>query len=1682
MADNGWMYNERVSATEKTDEWTRKTHFLVNELARGTKGLVRALCPCVRCVKRQRRGKDEMYRHLLQYGYMHGYVTEIDFDERERDRGEVMRQRLNGNAYDGIRDFLDDLVHADVPDSPPEPEAPPEPEEPEPTAKAFYDMIAAAKRPLYEGAAISQLDAISQCLADKTRYNTTREGFEASLKTTGNMLPKDHCLPQSLHATRRIMKDLNMDYQRIDCCPKGCVLFWRQYAEDKYCPICKQSRYEEVTGKDGQVRQSSTAKSILRYLPFIKRIQRLYMHEETAKQMTWHKYGKRFVDENKKLKMGHPSDGTAWKNFDTKHRLKAAEARNVRIAIATDGFNPYGMSNANYSCWPVFVIPLNLPPGVLMTRKTMFLSLIIPGPHYPGKNLSVYMQPIVEDLNHSWHHGTLTYDRASKTNFCMRVWLQYTMHDMPGYALTCGWCTAATPTGHQFEGYGVTHNWTHEAALTKLEYYKDLELPHNIDVMHTVKNVAESVFHTCLNIPGKSKDNVKARVDIEILCDREKLHMKRPIGRQKNWFKPHANFCLDSIQKKEAFRWLKYVVMFPDGYCSNMSKGVNLSTGKVTGLKSHDYHIWIQRLMPVMLRGYIPEKVWRVLAQLSHFFRTLCAKQICPEVIAKLQHTVPELLCNLEMIFPPGFFTPMAHLIVHLANEALLGGPVQFRWQFCIEREFKYIRKITGNKAKIEACIAEAICLREMADAATTYYPDDVPTQHNPVTRYNVDVPENDPKLKLFQFPGGKAGKGTKYKLENEEKDCIMLYVLMNMEEVIPFVSEFTDEMWPYDELPETSEMDTLLKDGAPGINKNFVTWFMEKGRERNVDMIDELKCVSQGCSREVTKYEKYDVNGFRFHTETHQKGRANPKTINTGVFTKGANNFDYYGRLQSVYELTFNRTNVQLNIVVFKCHWFDPIGGQRSDKSIGLVEVKPSTTYSGADVFIVAHQAKQVYYLPYPCQKAELKGWEVVFQVSPHGNLPIPSEDDYNNIDPVTYEGIFYQEEQDFGEYILEPFVQEDLGNDAETRGESVVDLKDISMLEKLLEANDNYDEPPPVDPSTLYSQDSDSDSGPEKEKEKEMEYESERESDDGCGKADSESLLKTLAQVKRNIPRVPRRSDRAPVQNPRYADGTDGGRGRGGRGGGRGRGRGGRGGGRGGGGVHMDFDEPPSASGDVAPELYLEGPSSGEVEMETESTHESDSRAELEVMEGEGAPKPLKLRGEARVPDARKEPKTHDDKALIIPSSDDNWTWDAKPPRMPNSLLGALIKKFWPGRYTPLSTVPGGPTKLATTWADYEDAPAVGFATAAEAVTTKFWCFYRVDPEHDTQARLTLRGACERLTPQQWYNQKFTSASAFWANKGKRVKKEYYVGNEPTEEWAMTIEEYMSVCPEWAEQHREAWEELIRARWLRQDEEFAAVSRRNMENRGTGGTHCAGNRDYTRFKGKKVAEAPPGVVLHDAQIYDMMRTKKKPNPALPQPQYYGNAKAAKEDYCDMVKSRHPEVDDPLSIPVDEESLVLSGHGRPHGRFPWLNKAVKPTHSTSYTRLKHTLTADSPQPRPRPARPPAYDPEFEAAFEACNEAYQQAAAQWNRQNTAYMAYIGEMMISMSTGTPPPARVTVAGDMPIMPSRAAFAATYYGSTPEVYAEGLPQPDAPVFSPRVHGLAAWIKHTPGLPSA
>jgi hypothetical protein len=121
------------------------------------------------------------------------------------------------------------------------------------------------------------------------------------------------------------------------------------------------------------------------------------------------------------------------------------------------------------------------------------------------------------------------------------------------------------------------------------------------------------------------------------------------------------------------------MLKFPDGYAANLSRGVNLQTMKVLGMKSHDFHIWIERILPAMTRGYLSELVWRILAELSYFFRQLCVKELSRDVCLELEKAAPMLLCKLEIIFLPGFFLSMQHLILHLPHEARLGGPVQHR-------------------------------------------------------------------------------------------------------------------------------------------------------------------------------------------------------------------------------------------------------------------------------------------------------------------------------------------------------------------------------------------------------------------------------------------------------------------------------------------------------------------------------------------------------------------------------------------------------------------------------------------------------------------------------------------------------------------------------------------------------------------------------------------------------------------------------------------------------------------------------------------------------------------------------------------------------------------------------------------------------------------------------------------
>jgi hypothetical protein len=179
--------------------------------------------------------------------------------------------------------------------------------------------------------------------------------------------------------------------------------------------------------------------------------------------------------------------------------------------------------------------------------------------------------------------------------------------------------------GGGFVRYGEEHIWAHKSGLTRLSYFDDLLLPHNIDVKQTEKNVAEALWRTIMETK-KSKGNPKARVDLATLCDRPKQEMQPPRG-GKTWKMPKADFILARKHRRKVLEWMQTLI-FPDGYVANLRREVNLSTLQGNGMKSHDYHIWIERLLLAMVRGCVPEHVWLALVELSYFFRQLCANEL----------------------------------------------------------------------------------------------------------------------------------------------------------------------------------------------------------------------------------------------------------------------------------------------------------------------------------------------------------------------------------------------------------------------------------------------------------------------------------------------------------------------------------------------------------------------------------------------------------------------------------------------------------------------------------------------------------------------------------------------------------------------------------------------------------------------------------------------------------------------------------------------------------------------------------------------------------------------------------------------------------------------------------------------------------------------------------------------
>ena len=212
-------------------------------------------------------------------------------------------------------------------------------------------MLEEVKRVAHEGGKFSRFTFTVKLLHIKSFYRISNAAFNAILRLLSLQFP-DSCVPRSHDEALSIIRRLGLGYVSIHVCPNNCVLFRKDLAKHDNYPKCNASRWKDADGK------KSIPEKVLRHFPLIPRLQRMFISKISSREVQWHKLKRQPVDNE----LSHPADGEAWKEFDRIHLDFAADPRNIKLGIATDGFNPFGNMSMSYSMWPVFVVSYNLPP------------------------------------------------------------------------------------------------------------------------------------------------------------------------------------------------------------------------------------------------------------------------------------------------------------------------------------------------------------------------------------------------------------------------------------------------------------------------------------------------------------------------------------------------------------------------------------------------------------------------------------------------------------------------------------------------------------------------------------------------------------------------------------------------------------------------------------------------------------------------------------------------------------------------------------------------------------------------------------------------------------------------------------------------------------------------------------------------------------------------------------------------------------------------------------------------------------------------------------------------------------------------------------------------------------------------------------------------------------------------
>ncbi|KAL0558688.1 hypothetical protein IC582_003268 [Cucumis melo] len=689
----------------------------------------------------------------------------------------------------------------------------------------------------------TRMSAVVSLYKIKATNDWTDKSFTSLLELLHDMLPPNNVIPKSTYEVKRFLKVFDLGYEKIHACENDCCLFTKENKDLETCPICGHSRWK-VDKRTKRMKRGVPTKVLRYFplIPRLKRMFQMHdvaelltwhmNHKNSDGKMrhpvdsvSWDSIDAKWPDfsnDPRNLRFGLATDGfnpfsnlssrySCWPVMLVTYNLPpwlCMSKENIMLTLLIpgpkqpgndidiflqpliddlkllwDGVEVYDVvSKSNFNLRAVLIWTINDFPaygnlaGCTTKGKT---ACPICGEHthsqwlYHSKKLVYMGHRRFLPPSHPYRRKKSWFDGKVEDRQVPRIAngnaIDTQLKDFQNFFGKVD----KKKRKRQKELKGM---WKKRSIFFDLPYWKELVLRHNLDVMHVEKNVCESIIGTLLDINGKSKDGYNARKDLQDMNIRHDLH---PVERESRVYLPPALHTLSKLEKQLFCKRL-YELKVPDGYSSNISNCVSVEETKVMGLKSHDYHVLMQQLLPVVIRGMLPKGPRHSITRICGFFNKICQRVIDRESMLEIEKEVIETLCLFERYFPPSFFDIMTHLVIHLGREVRLCGPVQFRWMYPFERYMKTLKGFVRNQSRPEGCIAE----RYLAEECILFYKNCVQGS----TRLDDKQRRNEEFNNDIILEGRPISTGKEITLSDEVLNLAHQYVLFNTKAVEPYI------------------------------------------------------------------------------------------------------------------------------------------------------------------------------------------------------------------------------------------------------------------------------------------------------------------------------------------------------------------------------------------------------------------------------------------------------------------------------------------------------------------------------------------------------------------------------------------------------------------------------------------------------------------------------------------------------------------------------------------------------------------------------------------------------------------------------------------------------------------------------------------------------------------------------